>query len=78
MRRSDIMARLEHVRPAATKGLGQSAAGALLRFAAWCWSCAERRRQRHFLATLDDRALRDIGLTAGQAERECAKPFWQA
>jgi len=73
------MARLEQVRPAAaTMGLGQALAGALLRLAAWCWAAAERRRQRHFLATLDAHALRDIGLTRDQAGQECRKHFWQA
>lgn len=72
------MERLEQVGSAASAGLGQAAAGALLRFAAWCYAAAERRRQRHFLATLDAHALRDIGLTQAQAERECAKSFWQA
>lgn len=38
---------------------------------------AERRRQRHFLALLDDHALRDIGLTRGQAWFESQKPFWR-
>ena len=35
-------------------------------------------RQRRALADLDDRLLRDIGLTRRQAEREAAKPFWCA
>jgi uncharacterized protein YjiS (DUF1127 family) len=29
---------------------------------AWCRACVERRRQRRLLATLSDRALRDIAL----------------
>lgn len=36
-----------------------------------------RARQRTTLAHLDDRLLRDIGLTRQQARRECAKWFWQ-
>jgi uncharacterized protein YjiS (DUF1127 family) len=38
------------------------------------WS--ERRRQRRALAELDDRLLRDIGVTFEQARREAAKPLW--
>lgn len=38
----------------------------------------QRSRQRRELAELDDRLLRDIGLTRSQARREAAKPFWCA
>ena len=37
----------------------------------------ERARQRRQLARLDARMLRDIGVTAAEAERECEKPFWR-
>lgn len=37
----------------------------------------ERARQRHHLATLDDRLLRDIGLSRVEAMRETEKPFWR-
>jgi uncharacterized protein YjiS (DUF1127 family) len=36
-----------------------------------------RQRQRHDLAQLDDRMLRDIGLSRVDAEREAGKPFWR-
>ncbi len=38
----------------------------------------ERSRQRRALAGLDERLLRDIGVTSAQARREAAKPFWSA
>jgi uncharacterized protein YjiS (DUF1127 family) len=38
----------------------------------------ERNRQRRALAELDDRLLRDIGLTPEEALRECANPFWKS
>lgn len=35
-------------------------------------------RQRRELARLDDRALKDIGVTRRQASTEAARPFWDA
>lgn len=37
----------------------------------------ERARSRYLLQQLDDRMLRDIGLSRSDVERECAKRFWQ-
>jgi uncharacterized protein YjiS (DUF1127 family) len=37
----------------------------------------ERARQRRALASLDDRMLRDVGITRYDAEHECSKPFWR-
>ena len=37
----------------------------------------ERRRQRRALADLDDRLLKDIGVSRWDAEREIARPFWR-
>ena len=37
-----------------------------------------RQRQRHQLARLDDRMLRDIGLDRARALHEAEKPFWVA
>jgi uncharacterized protein YjiS (DUF1127 family) len=37
----------------------------------------ERTRQRRSLSVLDERLLRDIGVTPSDARRECAKPFWR-
>jgi hypothetical protein len=34
--------------------------------------------ERRDLATLDDRMLRDIGLTPADVRMECAKPWWQS
>ncbi|NNG02831.1 MAG: DUF1127 domain-containing protein [Inquilinus sp.] len=38
----------------------------------------ERSRQRRHLRHLDDRLLRDIGLTRQDARGEAAKPAWRA
>lgn len=37
-----------------------------------------RRRDRLKLGHLDQRLLRDIGLDAVAASKECAKPFWRS
>ena len=37
----------------------------------------ERARQRQTLASLDERLLRDIGVTRYDAAQECNKPFWR-
>lgn len=37
----------------------------------------DRHLQRHDLALLDTRMLRDLGLDADDVGRECAKPFWR-
>ncbi|WP_119462796.1 DUF1127 domain-containing protein [Rhodospirillaceae bacterium SYSU D60014] len=36
----------------------------------------ERARRRRSLAHMDDRLLRDIGLTRSMIEAEASKPFW--
>ncbi|MER9233753.1 DUF1127 domain-containing protein [Mesorhizobium sp. M0622] len=38
----------------------------------------DRHLQRLDLAEIDDHLLRDLGLTAEDVRRECAKSFWQA
>jgi len=38
--------------------------------------CQERWRQRQALLELDDRLLRDIGISREQAIQEADKPFW--
>jgi uncharacterized protein YjiS (DUF1127 family) len=43
-------------------------------FSAW----QERASQRRTLARLDDRLLRDMGLSRADVEHEVSKPFWQA
>lgn len=38
----------------------------------------ERRRARLDLARLDERLLRDVGLSNADVQAEMSKPFWQA
>jgi uncharacterized protein YjiS (DUF1127 family) len=39
--------------------------------------CRERYRQRRQLLEMDDRQLKDIGITREQAEQEGHKPLWK-
>jgi uncharacterized protein YjiS (DUF1127 family) len=48
------------------------------RFFCWCLRCRERAAQRRHLADLDERMLKDVGLTPSAAARECAKPWWRS
>ena len=36
-----------------------------------------RAQQRRALLSLDDRMLKDIGLTRADVDGECRKPFWR-
>jgi uncharacterized protein YjiS (DUF1127 family) len=37
-----------------------------------------RARSRRDIGLLDERTIRDLGLTPGQMKFEAAKPFWRA
>lgn len=54
------------------------AGSVLRRFRATFRTWLKRHRDRQALSRLDDRLLRDIGLTRDEAERQWAKPFWRA
>jgi uncharacterized protein YjiS (DUF1127 family) len=38
---------------------------------------AARARERRTLSRFSERALKDIGLSVGDAVKECEKPFWR-
>ena len=49
----------------------------LHRFGAGYRLCRERYRQRQQLLEMNDRQLKDIGITREQAEQEGRKPLWK-
>jgi uncharacterized protein YjiS (DUF1127 family) len=60
------------------KGNAPGAIGALVAgLAAWILSWCEWARQRRALGALDDRMLKDIGLTRADVTSECHNPFWR-
>lgn len=42
----------------------------------WLIAIDARYRQRRALETLDDRMLRDIGVTRGEVDQEIRRPLW--
>ena len=54
------------------RGLQKFASVAVARLLRW----HELARQRRTLLTLNDRMLKDIGVTRAEAEREASRPFW--
>lgn len=49
-----------------------------LRFADMLLQFHERARQRQALMALDERLLKDIGISRADAQREASKPFWRS
>ena len=48
-----------------------------VQFAAMVTKWERQRRSRVNLSKLDDRLLKDVGLTPYEARREFTRPFWQ-
>jgi uncharacterized protein YjiS (DUF1127 family) len=54
-------------------------AGALVQFKVWIDRARQRRALRELaLHELNDRRLRDIGVTRTEALRESGRPFWDS
>jgi uncharacterized protein YjiS (DUF1127 family) len=58
-------------------GLGRDLFSALLRALEAVLTWQERAAQRAALASLDERMLKDIGLSRAEAEMEAGRPFWR-
>ena len=65
-------------------GGARTAPGLGLKIKAWAATAAtlllgwrELARQRRALLSLDDRTLKDIGISRAEAEREARQPFWR-
>lgn len=56
---------------------GKIARGSLTRLFDQVLTWLDRARQRRHLGELDDRLLRDIGLSRAEVEHEIERPFWR-
>lgn len=61
----------------AARLLGHEIAFLMIRFFDGAARWYARASERHMLAAMDERSLRDIGLTRGDIAAECHKPFWR-
>lgn len=68
-----LLGRLSLAGSWAVQALGLALAHGLTALVVW----QERARERRRLATLDERLLRDVGLSRADIEQEIRKPFWQ-
>jgi uncharacterized protein YjiS (DUF1127 family) len=57
--------------------LASAFARSIWKAAEFAMTAQERRRQRRALMMLDDRLLKDVGISRLDAEREATKPFWR-
>ena len=75
-----LVARLFAAIPTQTHGAGPvrflPAAAAWLIEVVLRWQ--DRANQRHLLRSMPDAALKDMGISRSDAEREAGKPFWIA
>ena len=57
---------------------GQVTVGLVTRLSDLVMTWLDRSRQRRHLAELDERMLRDIGLSRAEVDNETSRGFWQA
>lgn len=62
----------------AAPGLGAILVGLLVLVVQAVLGWQARARERRHLATLDDRLLKDMGLSRADVNREVDKPFWRS
>ncbi len=63
-----------YAKPSLLDTIVQGSLAAYGALAAW----SSREAQRRHLLELDERLLRDVGLSREDAEAEAAKPFWRS
>ena len=63
--------------PAAAPGFAAAAKRLLGRGFDLLYAWQVRAEQRHHLSRLDDRLLRDMGLSRADVAQESEKPFWK-
>lgn len=66
-----------HERPARIRGIGETLGSAIARGIDRMLLWQDRARMRRGLASMDDRLLKDIGLTRDEVRFELRKPFWR-
>lgn len=64
-------------RSGSSRRVGRRLADAAFRLWLQLEAWRERARQRRDLLELDDRLLKDIGISRADARREGGKPFWK-
>ena len=64
--------------PSALRLIAGAVFDAVCRFGSWCAHSHARAEQRRRLAELDERLLKDVGITPAEAAKETAKPWWRA
>ncbi len=67
-----------HASPLATGFFRGQVAAPVARGIEVVLSWQRRDNERHALAQLDDKILRDLGLSRSEVARELRKPFWRA
>ena len=75
---SSILPTVSRTAPARSGEVSGFSGGVVLRAADTVINWLQRDRDRRSLQTLDDRLLRDIGVSRSDVEHEVAKPFWRS
>lgn len=75
---SSIMPTVSRTASARSGGISDSPGSIAVRVADAVLTWLQRDRDRRALQALDDRLLRDIGVSRTDVEHEATKPFWRS